>query len=100
MNEILRLQKGGQQITTDPKIGRTVLEHALQEKLDWGYWCQSGRCARCRSLVLEGQECLEEPNSIELKRLRPEEFAQGFRLGCQAKIKKQGKMNIHHQPYY
>lgn len=42
-----------------------------------------GECRACRIRLLEGQT---EPSAIELRRFKPEEIAEGWRLSCQTKI--------------
>lgn len=67
--------------------GLTILDHALKHEVDWGFSCTRGTCARCRCLVTEGGEHLEEVTDAEWDRLEPEEFEEGYRLGCQAVVK-------------
>ena len=67
--------------------GLSLLDHAIKHKVDWSYSCTRGTCARCRCLVTEGGEYLEEITDAEWDRLEPEEFDEGYRLGCQAVIK-------------
>lgn len=67
--------------------GLTILDHALKHEVDWGFSCTRGTCARCRCLVTEGGEHLEEVTDAEWDRLEPEELEEGYRLGCQAVVK-------------
>lgn len=67
--------------------GMTILDLAIKHKVDWSYSCARGTCARCRCIVQEGMEGLEEITDAEWDRLEPEEFEEGYRLGCQAVIK-------------
>jgi len=60
---------------------------ALKADVDWGFSCTRGTCARCRCLIETGAEYLEEVTDAEWDRLEPEEFDQGYRLGCQAIVK-------------
>ena len=83
-----------------PVIGATILELAQANKVDWLSNCKRGTCARCRSLVIEGMDCLSIPNEAEINRLEQDELAQGYRLGCQAKIIKAGPMSIKHASYF
>lgn len=76
--------------TVEPQPGKTLLAHAQEAKIDWGYNCTRGTCARCRCLIREGAELLEEPTDAEWDRLGPEELEEGYRLGCQAKVAKPG----------
>jgi len=86
--------------TVKPTVGVTILQLAEQHKVDWNSNCRRGTCARCRSKVLEGMEHLSEPNEAEIARLEPEEIEQGYRLGCQAKIVREGKIVVKHAPYF
>jgi len=86
--------------TVKPVVGATILQLAEQHKVDWNSNCRRGTCARCRSKVLEGMEHLSEPNEAENARLEPEEIEQGYRLGCQAKIVREGKIVVKHAPYF
>lgn len=73
--------------TVEAESGLTILDHALKHKVDWSFSCTRGTCARCRCLVTEGAEFLEEITDEEWDRLEPEEFEEGYRLGCQAVVK-------------
>jgi 2Fe-2S ferredoxin len=88
------------QKTVEPETGLTLLDHALKHKVDWGFSCTRGTCARCRCLVTAGMENLEDPTEEEDLRLEPEELEQGFRLGCQAKVKRTGAISVIHRPYF
>jgi 2Fe-2S ferredoxin len=80
--------------------GQTILDHALRENLEWGFSCIKGTCARCRCLILNGQEGLEPPTDMEEIRLTGEELEQGFRLGCQAIVKDDIEMIAQWKPYF
>ncbi|WP_068775982.1 2Fe-2S iron-sulfur cluster-binding protein [Paenibacillus sp. FJAT-26967] len=84
----------------EPVIGSTILELAREHKVDWGFNCTRGTCARCRCHVSEGMEHLTEPAEIELVRLEPEEIEEGFRLSCQAKVLSAGMVKVRHRPYF
>lgn len=86
--------------TVEPVKGQTLLDLALKHKIDWGFSCTRGTCARCRCLVTEGVDQLAKPTEEELDRLEPEEIEQGFRLGCQAIIKGDGKLVALNKPYF
>jgi len=83
-----------------PEIGSSILKHAEMHKVDWSSNCRRGTCARCRSKVIEGMAFLSAPNDAEIARLEPEELEAGFRLGCQATVRKEGKIVIKHAPYF
>lgn len=81
-------------------IGMTVLELAERHDVDFASNCRRGTCARCRCRVEEGSEFLSPPNEAETARLMPEELADGYRLGCQARVMEAGRMKIRHAPYF
>lgn len=83
-----------------PVIGATILELAEKNGVDWQSRCKKGTCARCRCHVREGSEFLTEPNDAEIDRLGEEEIAQGYRLGCQAKIAGEGRISVRHASYF
>ncbi|WP_309273997.1 2Fe-2S iron-sulfur cluster-binding protein [Paenibacillus sp.] len=83
-----------------PEAGKTILQHAKDHDVDWQHMCTRGTCARCRCQVIEGAEFLEEPTQAEHRRLDPEEFDEGFRLGCQAIVKVPGKIVARNKTYF
>lgn len=86
--------------TVVPEPGKTILQHAKDHEIDWQHMCRRGTCARCRCQVVEGAELLEEPTQAELRRLDPEEFDEGFRLGCQAVVRSPGKIVARNKTYF
>ncbi|MBO2944272.1 (2Fe-2S)-binding protein [Paenibacillus sp. F411] len=96
----LLLIKSGVQRSVEPIIGETVLQIAEMHQVEWSSFCKRGTCARCRCIILEGEELLSSPNEAEEARLDPEELEEGYRLGCQAKVKQPGDMTIRHTPYF
>lgn len=86
--------------TIVPEPGKTILQHAKDHEIDWQHMCKRGTCARCRCQVIEGAEFLEEPTEAEHKRLDPEEFDEGFRLGCQTVVKAPGKIVAQNKTYF
>ncbi|MEI7024564.1 2Fe-2S iron-sulfur cluster-binding protein [Paenibacillus sp. y28] len=76
--------------TVPTQIGKTLLDLALQHKVDWNFSCNRGTCARCRCLVTEGGQRLSEPSDAELDWLDDEELDMGYRLGCQCRIREEG----------
>ncbi len=97
---MLELRGKQQQETVPVKAEDTILEHALKHKVNWGFSCTQGNCARCRSLILEGADCLSPPSEAELDRLDEEEIAAGYRLGCQAEIIKDGNVVAVNKTYF
>lgn len=86
--------------TVAPQIGKSVLELAEENGVDFASNCRRGTCARCRCRVVEGGPFLSEPNEAETLRLEPDEIAEGYRLGCQARVTGIGPMRIRHAPYF
>ncbi|OMF55795.1 hypothetical protein BK138_13685 [Paenibacillus rhizosphaerae] len=86
--------------TVVPEPGKSILQHAKDNKVDWQHLCTRGTCARCRCLISEGSEHLEEPTKAEHLRLDPEEFDEGYRLGCQAVVKTAGKIVARNKTYF
>jgi 2Fe-2S ferredoxin len=85
---------------TDAEIGATLLTLAQRADVDWGFQCSKGTCARCRCLVQEGAELLDEPTDAEWDRLGPDELDAGFRLGCQAVVVGSGSIVAVNRTYY
>ncbi|MFS0722662.1 2Fe-2S iron-sulfur cluster-binding protein [Paenibacillus sp. 1P07SE] len=75
------------QAEVEAEAGLSLLDLALKHQIDWGFSCTRGTCARCRCLVLEGMEHLEEITDAEWDRLDEDEMEEGYRLGCQAIVK-------------
>ncbi|MEX2460976.1 MAG: 2Fe-2S iron-sulfur cluster-binding protein [Paenibacillaceae bacterium] len=78
----------------------SILDLAIKHEMPWLFSCTQGTCARCRCLVSEGLTLLNEPTEAELDRLEPEEFAQGYRLACQTKVKAEGHVKVRNVPYF
>ncbi|WP_035297827.1 2Fe-2S iron-sulfur cluster-binding protein [Brevibacillus thermoruber] len=77
----------------------TIVSIAKRHQLGWGYACERGICAQCRTLVQEGADCLNDVTNEEKLRLRKAERAEGYRLGCQIQIVRQGRVTLAHRPY-
>jgi 2Fe-2S ferredoxin len=86
--------------TVENEKGKTILDLALKHGVDWGFSCTRGTCARCRCLVSEGLDQLAKPTDEELDRLEAEEIEEGFRLGCQAIVKGDGRIVAANKPYF
>lgn len=86
--------------SVEPDLGLTLLDMALKHEVDWGFSCVRGTCSRCRCHVSEGMEHLNAPTDEELDNLEPEEFEEGYRLGCQARLKTAGTVVVTHKPYF
>ncbi|WP_040951200.1 2Fe-2S iron-sulfur cluster-binding protein [Gorillibacterium massiliense] len=86
------------QVASEP--GKTILDIALKNDVDWGFSCTRGTCARCRCLITEGLDQLAKPTDEEFDRLEPEELEEGFRLGCQAIVKSEGSITAVNKTYF
>ncbi|AOZ91382.1 2Fe-2S iron-sulfur cluster-binding protein [Paenibacillus crassostreae] len=86
--------------TVEPKVGDSILQHAIQHGVDWQHLCTRGTCARCRCLIEAGSEYLEDPTEAEYRRLDPEEFEEGYRLGCQSIVKQVGEIKARNKTYF
>lgn len=82
------------------ETGISVLELALKHGVDWGFSCTHGNCARCRCYVETGRDLLNEPTDEEWDRLDEEELEEGYRLGCQAVIEKEGALKAVNRTYF
>lgn len=76
-----------------------IVQLAKKHKIAWGYSCERGICAQCRTKVNNGTPCLNGITEAEKLRLRKAERQEGFRLACQIKIKEAGEIELTHQPY-
>lgn len=86
--------------TVEPVVGQSILDIAKKHRIDWGFMCTRGTCARCRCLVSEGMDRLSEVNDVEWMRMEEEEFEQGYRLACQAVVEKEGTIRAENKPYF
>jgi len=86
--------------TVEIEPGKTLLDHAIAHGIDVGFSCTRGTCARCRVFVEEGRELLSEPNDAEYDRMDEDEFDAGYRLGCQAVIKRDGDVRAVNRTYF
>jgi ferredoxin len=81
------------------ELNKTIVKLAKQNQIVWGHACQRGICAQCRTRVVEGAEFLNELTQEEKLRLRKAERAEGYRLGCQIRIVREGDVTVAHTPY-
>lgn len=95
----LRLQTRSGSHEVPVETNKTIVTLAKQHDIVWGHACQRGICAQCRTLVVEGAEYLNEVTKEEKLRLRKAERAEGYRLGCQIQIVKEGNVTVAHRPY-
>ncbi|THF78361.1 2Fe-2S iron-sulfur cluster-binding protein [Cohnella fermenti] len=86
--------------TVEPRTGVSLLTLAAQAKIDWQFNCSRGTCARCRCLVSEGADLLEEVTDAEWYRLGEDELEQGYRLGCQAVVARVGTIVARNKTYF
>jgi len=97
---MLELKGRRKQAAVEAETGWSILDLALKHGVDWGVSCTRGTCARCRCLVVDGMEHLSPPSEAEQLRLEPEELEQGFRLGCQAVVRRNGAISVMYKPYF
>lgn len=98
MNQLkLSTRKGVYQLEIE--LDKTIVSIAKELQITWGYACERGNCAQCRTKVLKGADLLNEVTPEEKRRLRKAERAEGYRLGCQIQIKQPGEIELAHSPY-
>ncbi|NBI30460.1 2Fe-2S iron-sulfur cluster-binding protein [Chengkuizengella marina] len=83
-----------------PELNISLLDLALKNNIDWQFACTNGNCARCRCFVQYGSELLSDVNSMEKSRLDIQEIKDGYRLGCQAMIIKNGAIKARNKTYF
>jgi len=81
------------------ETGQPIVQLAKKHKIPWGYACERGVCAQCRTKVLAGAEHLNDVTDAEKLRLRKAERLEGYRLGCQIRIQTAGHVELKHAPY-
>ncbi|MFS1512333.1 2Fe-2S iron-sulfur cluster-binding protein [Chengkuizengella sp. SCS-71B] len=82
------------------ELNISLLDLALKNNIDWQFACTNGNCARCRCYIQEGAELLSNVNSAEKSRLDIQELKDGYRLGCQAVIVKDGALKAMNKTYF
>lgn len=97
---MLTLKGRFKQKIVEPELGKSLLDIAVKHSLDWNYSCTRGTCARCRCFVQQGQDHLVKPTQAEIERLDEDELAEGYRLGCQAKLQSIGEITAYNKPYF
>lgn len=86
--------------TVEGKVGQSLLDIALANRVDIGFSCTRGTCARCRCYIEEGNDLLSEPTEAEFDRLGEDEIAEGYRLGCQAVLAREGDVRATNKTYF
>lgn len=87
--------------TVEAEFGMSLLDLAIKHNVDFAFSCTRGTCARCRCLIEDGAEFLEEVTDEEWDRLETQELEEGYRLSCQAIIKPgAGKIVAVNRPYF
>jgi ferredoxin-NADP reductase len=71
----VRLRGGVERVVVRP--GATVLEAALDARVDMPFSCTVGGCGACRVRLVEGDLAMDEPNCLS-----PDERARGYVLAC------------------
>ncbi|WP_026614667.1 1,2-phenylacetyl-CoA epoxidase subunit PaaE [Ensifer aridi] len=64
---------------TFPKQGQSLLEAALENRIDAPYACKAGVCSTCRAKMIEGEVEMETNHALEDYEVR-----QGYVLTCQS----------------
>lgn len=74
-------------IDAESKPGETLLDVARRAGAPLGNSCGGiGICARCRVIVLENEEALTPPTSVEIRVARERSLTTRERLACQAVV--------------
>ena len=72
---------------TDVVVGKTLLDLAVEAGASIESLCAgSGKCGKCRAVIISGSGNVSPPNESERKALTAEELEMGVRLACQAKV--------------
>lgn len=71
----VRLRGGVQRVVVP--AGATVLEAALEARVDMPFSCTVGGCGACRVRLVDGDLAMDEPNCLS-----PDERARGYVLAC------------------
>ncbi|TAE48572.1 MAG: hypothetical protein EAZ89_15135 [Bacteroidetes bacterium] len=61
------------------KTNKSILDAALQSRLDAPYACQSGVCTTCRARLLRGSITMDEDSGLS-----ESEIEEGYILTCQS----------------
>ena len=61
--------------------GMTILDAALDEDLDWPFFCRGGTCGKCKSVLVSGEVDLKPYAGFALTEA---ELASGLILACRA----------------
>ncbi|MFB5661242.1 2Fe-2S iron-sulfur cluster-binding protein [Alteribacillus sp. HJP-4] len=79
----LKMEQNNSRFTVNPVQQQTVLDTALDQKINLDYKCKKGTCGKCQVKVWEGKAMLQPVNNAEEKRLG-EKVNENYRLACQA----------------
>jgi len=83
----------------EASVGETLLEAAGNAGVNISSICGGeGLCGKCRVIVRDGKQNLSSPTEMEKRALSREDLTNGFRLACQARVKKKGKIVIEVPP--
>ncbi|SDZ77928.1 2Fe-2S iron-sulfur cluster binding domain-containing protein [Thalassobacillus cyri] len=82
----LEIEQHGSNYKVNPVHNVTVLDSALNQKINLAYKCKKGTCGKCQIKVLKGDTLITSVNDREQKKLR-EKTNDGYRLACQAVFK-------------
>ncbi|MFG6115668.1 2Fe-2S iron-sulfur cluster-binding protein [Halobacillus sp. MO56] len=82
----LEIDQHGSTYKVNPVHNVTVLDSALNQKINLDYKCKKGTCGKCKIRVLKGDTLITSVNDREQKKLRGK-INDGYRLACQAVFK-------------
>nr|WP_082412009.1 2Fe-2S iron-sulfur cluster-binding protein [Thalassobacillus devorans] len=82
----LEIEQHGSTYKVTPVHNVTVLDSALNQKINLDYKCKKGTCGKCQINVLKGNTFITSVNDREQKKLRGK-IDDGYRLACQAVFK-------------
>lgn len=82
----LEIEQHGSKYKVTPVHNVTVLDSALNQKINLDYKCKKGTCGKCQINVLKGDTLITSVNDREQKKLRGK-IDDGYRLACQAVFK-------------
>lgn len=93
MPHVTFLPKGATAVVSE---GTTLLDAATEAGVTRVHCCgMSPPCGRCRVTVLEGEDALSAPGSLEAELLRERRFLPGQRFGCLTSVYGNVEIEVH-----
>jgi ring-1,2-phenylacetyl-CoA epoxidase subunit PaaE len=74
---VVEITYGKKNYSFNVAAGKTILESALDQKIDLPYSCQSGMCTACMGKCISGKVIMDDPDGLS-----ENEIKQGFVLTC------------------